>query len=222
MFKVIEKFISIDGEGPTAGELAVFIRFWGCNLRCTWCDTKYSFEGNENFEVLNAMEIYNYIKQNQCKNVTLTGGEPLLQKDIKELLSILSEDESLLIHIETNGSINISDFKKEHKNRNISYVVDFKLPMSEMTEKMCCENFLYVGDKDVYKFVIASKTDLELAYEIVVKYALTSKCLVYFSPVVDYIDPKHIVDFMKDKKLNNVRLQLQLHKIIWSKDARGV
>ena len=86
MFNIIEKFLSIDGEGPTAGELATFIRFQGCNLRCSWCDTKYSWAKEDITEKLNAYEIYKYIKNNKVKNVTLTGGEPLIQNNIEEFL----------------------------------------------------------------------------------------------------------------------------------------
>ena len=103
MFNIIEKFVSIDGEGPSAGELATFIRFQGCNLRCAWCDTTYSFDKSEITEVLSAEEIYSYIKETGVSNVTLTGGEPLFQKNIDEILSLLNDDRNLTLNIETNG-----------------------------------------------------------------------------------------------------------------------
>lgn len=222
MFNIVEKFLSIDGEGPTSGELAVFIRFQSCNLRCSWCDTTYSWDKESTSEILSAKEIYDYIKENHVINVTLTGGEPLIQENIHELLDLLNSDEDLNIHIETNGSIDIKPFKKKHKGGNISYILDYKLPSSKMTDSMNMNNLNIVEKRDVYKFVVGSMEDLQMAYELIIKYDLTSKCLVYLSPVSGNIDMQEIVGFMKDKNLNKVRLQVQLHKIIWDKNARGV
>lgn len=222
MFNIVEKFLSVDGEGPSSGELATFIRFQGCNLRCSWCDTTYSWGKESIAEILTSKEIYDYIKENEVTNVTLTGGEPLIQENIDELLDLLNLDNNLKIHIETNGAIDIEPFKKKHKKNNISYIVDFKLPSSNMISKMNLNNLNVVGNNDVYKFVVGSSEDLQMAYELIIKYDLTSKCLVYLSPVSGNIDMQEIVEFMKDKKLNKVRLQAQLHKIIWDKNARGV
>lgn len=222
MFNIVEKFLSIDGEGPSSGELATFIRFQGCNLRCSWCDTTYSWDEASTCEVLSAQEIYNYIKENKVNNVTLTGGEPLIQKNIDELLELLNKDDELIVHIETNGAVDIEPFKNKLIKKNISFIVDFKLPSSNMTNKMNLNNFKIVESTDVYKFVIGSNEDLKMAYEVISKYDLTSKCLVYFSPVSGKIDMQEIVEFMKDKKSNKIRLQIQLHKIIWDKNARGV
>lgn len=223
MFNIIEKFISIDGEGPTSGELAIFIRFQGCNLRCSYCDTKYSWdeESINNVEILSAEEIYDYIKSTKVKNVTLTGGEPLIQKNISSLLELLNNDEDLVVHIETNGSINIKEFKDKYKN--IIFILDYKSPSSNMMEQMDKENFYLIDKKDMYKFVIGSKEDINKALEIIKLYDLQNKCLVYFSPVFDSsLTMEEIVDFMKENNLNNVRLQVQLHKIIWDKEVRGV
>lgn len=222
MFNIIEKFLSIDGEGPSSGELATFIRFQGCNLRCSWCDTTYSWDKKNICEKLSSMDIYNYIKKNKVTNVTLTGGEPLIQENIDELLELLNTDDNLKVHIETNGAIDVEPFKKRHTKNNISYIVDFKLPSSNMTDKMNLNNLNIIGSEDVYKFVVGSKEDLQMAYDVIKKYDLTSKCLVYLSPVSGNIDMQEIVEFMKNEKLNKVRLQIQLHKIIWDKNARGV
>ncbi|WP_294405794.1 putative 7-carboxy-7-deazaguanine synthase QueE [uncultured Clostridium sp.] len=222
MFNIIEKFLSVDGEGPSSGELATFIRFQGCNLRCSWCDTVYSW-GKENInERLRAEDIYDYIKKNKADNVTLTGGEPLIQDNIEELLAILNDDESLNVHIETNGSIDIEHFKNKYTNGNISYIVDYKLPQSGMTDKMNYNNLKCVDENDVYKFVIADMADLAKAYEIISSYNLAERCYVYLSPVTGSIEMSEIVEFMKEKNMNKVRLQVQLHKIIWDKNARGV
>ncbi|MDY5211724.1 putative 7-carboxy-7-deazaguanine synthase QueE [Intestinibacter sp.] len=220
MFNIIEKFVSIDGEGPTAGELATFIRFQGCNLRCSWCDTTYSFDKSEITEVLSAEEIYDYIKSTGVSNVTLTGGEPLFQKDIDEVLSLLNEDEELVVHIETNGAIDILPFKEKYPN--IIFILDYKLGSSNMTHLMKLENFNHVTIKDVYKFVLGSNEDLHEAYKLITKFDLTNKCLVYFSPVFGAIELEDIVEFMKHKNLNKVKLQVQLHKVIWDPNMKGV
>lgn len=220
MFNIVEKFLSIDGEGPTAGELATFIRFQGCNLRCSWCDTTYSFKKESIKEVLSAEEIYEYIKKNNAINVTITGGEPLIQDGIEELLELLDKDENLKVHIETNGSVDIEPFKKKYKN--IVYILDYKLPSSKMTNKMNKNNLKIVENKDVYKFVLGNMEDLRVACGIIKEYDLDKRCLVYFSLVFGEIELKDVVEFMKEKNLNKVRLQVQLHKIVWNKDTRGV
>lgn len=222
MFNIIEKFLSVDGEGPSSGELATFIRFQGCNLRCSWCDTVYSWQKENINERLNAQEIYDYIKSNKVNNVTLTGGEPLIQKNIDELLRLLDDDSNLNIHIETNGSIDIEPFKKKYTRGNISYIVDFKLPSSKMSSHMNYNNMNMISKNDVYKFVIGNMDDLKKAYEIIHVYDLANKCKVYLSPVTGNIEMSDIVEFMKHKNMNKVKLQVQLHKIIWDKDARGV
>lgn len=222
MFNIIEKFLSVDGEGPSSGELATFIRFQGCNLRCSWCDTVYSW-GKENInERLSVQEIYDYIKKNKADNVTLTGGEPLIQENIEELLAVLNDDKDLNVHIETNGSIDIEPFKNKYTNGNISYIVDYKLPQSGMIDRMNYNNLKCVDENDVYKFVIADMEDLEKSYEIISSYNLAEKCRVYLSPVTGSIEMSEIVEFMKEKNMNKVRLQVQLHKIIWDKNTRGV
>jgi len=223
-YNVIEKFLSIDGEGPSSGELATFIRFLGCDLRCAWCDTKYSWDGSVKPDKMTEHEIYNYIKDCGATNVTLTGGEPLIQKNIDLLIKRLLEDETLTIRIETHGGVNISPFKDLFSSfgNRLQFILDFKLPTSKMMSRMCLENFDEVEKKDVYKFVIASANDLDVAVEIIKKHNLSEKTQVYLSPVVDLIAPKLLVERMIDEKLNGVRLQLQLHKYIWPKDMRGV
>jgi len=222
VYNIIEKFLSIDGEGPTAGEIATFIRFGGCNLSCIWCDTAYSIDRNVKGETLTKEEIYDYIKDNGTKNVTITGGEPLIQEGIEDLLHFLSKDQDLLIHIETNGSVPIYNFKKIEALKNVSFIVDYKLPASNMESKMDLKNYVVIRRNDVCKFVIASLADMVRAKEIVDTYKLDKKCLVYFSPITTSIEPNLIVEFMKEYKMNNIRLQLQLHKIIWPLEARGV
>lgn len=222
MFNVIEKFYSIDGEGPSAGELATFIRFSRCNIRCVWCDTKYSWDGSCETTSMTAEEIYAYIKDNGALNVTLTGGEPLIQDGIGDLIELLAADPALTIRIETNGAVDIKDLKARFKKDNVQFILDYKLPDSRMEHTMIHENFDYLDPWDVYKFVIASERDLERAIELVRLHDLQARCKVFFSPVLEMIEPVQIVSKMMEEKLTAVRFQLQLHKFVWDKNKRGV
>ena len=219
---VIEQFISLDGEGPTAGELAYFVRFNDCNLRCAWCDTVYSWDSSSPITHKTPQELYNEIKTSGVKNVTLTGGEPLIQHNILPLLQLLAEDDTLCVHIETNGAVDIAPFRTACPAENIHYILDYKLPASGMEQHMCMNNPKVVTGTDVYKFVIASEEDLQRALDVIAQYALDTRCQVFLSPVRELIDPLVIVDAMKERCMNNVRLQLQLHKILWPKEMRGV
>lgn len=215
--QVIEKFTSINGEGLKQGELAVFIRFAGCNLRCSYCDTRYSFE-NPKFIDESVEEIMDYVRKANVKNITITGGEPLLQKNINELLEKLT-NEGYNVEIETNGSINIKDFVN---NPNISYTLDYKLPVSLMEKSMDTENYKYITKKDSVKFVCGSDLDLKRMKEIIDEFDLTSKTNCIISPVFNMIKLESIVDFMKDNNLNNLKMQIQIHKVIWDPNERGV
>lgn len=220
MFPIIEQFLSVDGEGPTAGRLAAFVRFQGCNLRCSWCDTTYSFEQENVTAYRTAEEIYKIIKESGASCVTLTGGEPLLQPEIGSLLKILNEDDSLLTHIETNGSVDITPFVEEFSN--LCFIVDYKLEGSNMTAQMNENNLTAVRPVDTYKFVVSSLRDLQQATDVIRKNRLCERTQVFFSPVLGKIEPAEIVEFMKTERLDKVRLQLQLHKIIWDPAQKGV
>lgn len=220
-YKVAEIFTSINGEGTRAGELAVFVRLCGCNLRCSYCDTMWANSENASYTEMTACEIRKAVLETGVKNVTLTGGEPLKAEYAKELLEELLQDDSISAEIETNGSISIKEFDSI-SNRPI-FTLDYKLPSSGMEDKMLiAENMPYIKDKDCMKFVAGSEEDLIKAAEIIEKYDLTKRCHVYLSPVFGKIDPAFMVEFMKERKLNGVRLQLQLHKFIWDPNKRGV
>jgi 7-carboxy-7-deazaguanine synthase len=220
LYRIAEKFVSINGEGTLAGQLAVFIRFTGCNLCCSYCDTMWANADNAPFEENSAEDIYRYIKSTGIRNVTITGGEPLIQPDIDKLLALLSEDSQLHIEIETNGSADISPFRD--LSCPPSFTMDYKLPSSGMEDKMNLHNLEIIEKKDTVKFVARSNEDLEKALEIIKEYSLDSRCNVYISPVFGKINPEAIVDFMKENKLNNVNMQLQMHKFIWPPDMKGV
>lgn len=219
-FNIVEQFISINGEGNRAGELAYFIRFKGCNLNCNYCDTKWANEDNTPFNSLSEEEIYKAVKESNIKNITITGGEPLIQNNIKRLLGVLSKDNSLSVEVETNGSVKILDFIKQYPD--VSYTVDYKLPDSGMEEFMNLNNFSDIRYTDVIKFVVSSVVDLKKALLIINKYQLLEKTTVYLSSSFQQIHPKEIVDFMIKNNMNRVKLQLQLHKYIWSPNKKGV
>jgi 7-carboxy-7-deazaguanine synthase len=158
------------------------------------------------------------IEQQGVRCVTLTGGEPLLQEGIEELIVALTRL-GLRVEIETNGSVPIEPFMK--KCRPV-FTVDYKLPSSGMEEFMCRNNFRLLNCHDTVKFVSGSMEDLERAAEIIEQYRLTERCHVYISPVFGEIEPADIVEFMEERNMNGVRLQLQLHKFIWEPTRRGV
>ena len=219
-FKVVEIFESINGEGMRAGELAVFVRMKGCNLSCNYCDTMWANKPDCEFEEMTAEQIVDRVKKSGIKNVTLTGGEPLLQKDADKLLEAFSSEKDIRVEIETNGSVPIR-YYKERDNR-LTMTMDYKLPSSNMEENMCLENMEYLKPWDVVKFVIGSREDLNRAKEIIERFRLCEKAIVYFSPVFGKIEPEEIVEFMKENKLNKVRFQIQIHKVVWDPDKTGV
>ena len=216
---VVERFVSINGEGRRAGELAVFLRFSKCNLECSFCDTRWANSNDVVAQTTSVEQLADYVKSTGIQNVTLTGGEPLLQKNIIPLISQLTSL-GLNVEIETNGSVPLKPLAPVLPD--VSITMDYKLPISGMERFMCLENFSYLTKKDTVKFVVGDFIDLNRAVEIIHTYDLTSRCCVYFSPVFGKIRPDEIVSFMKENKLNDVRLQLQMHKYIWDPDKRGV
>lgn len=214
---IVEIFSSIDGEGLRAGELATFIRVSGCNLRCNYCDTKYALEKDTGTH-MSIEEILKKVEEFKVKNITITGGEPLIHKDIDKLIDLLLE-KGYKINIETNGSVPIDKYIGK-----CLITMDYKCSSSLMKKKMILENLEKLTKNDVLKFVIRTQdfTDIE---KILTEYNLN--CYIYISPVFNEINLEEIVNFMKKCNLkgidmSKVRLQLQLHKIIWSPDAIGV
>ena len=224
-YKVVEKFVSINGEGVFAGQLAVFIRFQGCNLSCSFCDTSWANVDDAPFTFMTERQIYNYIKETGVKNVTLTGGEPLLVPDIRILLQLLATDQFLHIEIETNGSIALDSFigiSNSPAFISPTFTMDYKLPGSLMETKMLVSNFNILSKQDTVKFVVGSAEDLNRAKDIITTYDLTTKCHVYISPVFGKIELQEIVDYLIENRLNDVTMQLQMHKVIWDPNERGV
>ena len=211
-FKVVEIFESINGEGRRVGQLAIFIRLQKCNLNCSYCDTRWANGDDAPYTLMSEDEIYDRILKSGIKNITLTGGEPLLHKDVEILLEKIGENPNLSLEIETNGSIELEKFSKL-KNPPL-FTMDYKLPSSKMENKMCLDNFKYLTLKDTVKFVVGTIEDLKKAKEIIERYSLIGKCAVYFSPVFNSIDPIEIVKFMKEN-----RLIVDLLHLIWSKST---
>ena len=174
-FKVAEKFVSINGEGPRAGELAVFLRFCGCNLNCGYCDTRWANIADVKYELASAEELVAYVKATGVKNVTLTGGEPLLQSDIARLIALLGAS-GAEVEIETNGSVPLKDIVSLSPRPAVT--ADYKLPSSGMEEYMLVENFSYLTLRDSVKFVVGDKRDLARAEEIIKDYGLDRKSVV--------------------------------------------
>ena len=219
MLTVVERFVSINGEGAHAGELAVFIRFKGCNLGCSYCDTKWANSSGADCSDFTADALVSWIRQKGIKNVTLTGGEPLLQDDIDVLINKLLAL-GLRVEIETNGSLPLNRYISE--GARPAFTMDYKLPSSNMESAMRRDNFKLLGRHDTVKFVAGSVADLDRAREVIEDYKLTERCHVFLSPVFGKTRPAEIVEYMLDHEMNNVRLQLQLHKFIWNPAKRGV
>lgn len=222
-FHVVEQFVSINGEGRKAGQLALFVRFAGCNLQCDYCDTKWANEAGVPYESYTVEQLVLRIKEAGIRNVTLTGGEPLLQEGMKELLDRLREDKDLRIEIETNGSVDITPYSSQDIEDNVTFTLDYKTAVSGMEDRMCLSNYANMRSCDTVKFVVGSRGDLEQAGRIIKQYDLVSReCGVYLSPCFGKIDPADIVDYIVEHKMNGVNVQLQLHKFIWDPDKRGV
>ena len=219
MYQVVETFVSINGEGVRAGELAAFIRFRGCNLNCSYCDTRWANQPGAPFEEKSAEQLLEWVRKTGVKNVTLTGGEPLYREGIGDLTALLLQNGNR-VEIETNGSVLLEPFAKS--SFRPVFTMDYKLPDSGMERYMNRKNFAVLNGDDTVKFVAGSKNDLRRALEIIRQYQLTERCHVYFSPVFGMIEPSDIVAFMTEHGLNGLRLQLQLHKFIWDPNKRGV
>jgi len=220
VFKIAESFVSINGEGKKAGRLSMFIRLRGCNLNCSYCDTKWAISKKGEADLMTAAEVAQMVKESEADLVTLTGGEPLLDENISELIgSILSLPKTEL-EIETNGSIPICPWRE--RDARFSMTMDYKLPSSGMEESMCLENMEELKPWDVVKFVIGTREDLEKAKEVIERFSLCEKAIVYFSPVFGAIPPDEIVEFMKEHRMNKVRFQIQIHKVVWNPERKGV
>jgi len=210
--KINEIFTSIQGESIFSGFPCVFIRFTGCNLRCSYCDTKYAYQEGRDYSI---EWILNRVKEEKINLVEITGGEPLMQEGVYPLSKGLV-DEGYTVLIETNGSKSV-----EKLDQRVIKILDLKCPGSGMKEKMDFNNLNYMGEEDQVKFVIGDQNDYCFAKEIISRCFLEKKIKVLFSPVTGKIEPKQLAEWILKDRLY-VRLQLPLHKYIWGFNARGV
>ena len=213
MLNISEIFCSIQGESTYAGLPCIFIRLAGCNLRCDYCDTTYSFESDIS---LSTNDIITKVKEyDPIKLVEITGGEPLLQPEVYQLIESLNKD-GYTILLETNGSISLKNVPEY-----VIKIVDVKCPGSSEENSFLLENLEYINkEKDEIKFVLSDNFDYNWAKDFVMKYNLKDYEIL-FSPVSEKLEPQDLAKWIIDDKLP-VRMQLQLHKIIWDKDKRGV
>jgi 7-carboxy-7-deazaguanine synthase len=207
--RVTEIFHSIQGESSHAGRPCVFVRLTGCNLRCRWCDSEYTFTGGEKISIDDVMA---RVRSYGCPLVEITGGEPLAQSEAFELIERLA-DEGFEVLIETSGSIDITPV-----DRRAKIILDVKCPGSGEAAKNRWENLDHLRPHDEVKFVIADRADYDFAKRIVDERTLQN---VLFSPVWGELDMKTLAEWMLADRVT-ARLQTQLHKHIWGAEARGV
>lgn len=219
--KVVEIFKSIDGEGIRTGLPVTFIRLFGCNLRCCYCDTKYSYGDDAAFKEMRVSEIVNMCDDLGLKRITLTGGEPLIHEEVAFLLTALLT-RGYEVNVETNGSVDLTPFIFLHDNKefNLFYTMDYKSISSGMHLHNNENNFKLLTEKDVLKFVVGSLQDLDDMKQVLEKHDI--KARVFVSPVFGQIEPQELVEYVLANNLNNVTVQVQLHKIIWDPEERGV
>jgi 7-carboxy-7-deazaguanine synthase len=213
ILRVNEIFYSIQGEGSRAGERCFFIRLTGCGLRCTYCDTEYAFYEGVDLEL---EDILKQISSYDCKLVELTGGEPLEQEGVYPLIDDLLK-KGYEVMIETGGHIDISRVDKRVKR-----IMDLKTPTSGMSKRNLYENIEYLSKNDEVKFVVGSKEDYQWSRDMIAKYDLSRRVgTILMSPVFGDISLEELSNWILADSLP-VKMQVQLHKLIWPGVERGV
>jgi 7-carboxy-7-deazaguanine synthase len=208
-----EIYCSIQGESTWVGLPCVFVRLTFCDLRCNYCDTAYAFYEGRKWTL---PEIIDQVVAYQCPLVEITGGEPLLQKNVLPLMTQLS-DRGLTVLIETSGAHDISRI-----DPRVHRIMDLKTPGSGECHRNRYDNIAQLTRRDEVKFVIGSREDYLWSKEQLEQFRLTEKCgTVLFSPIFGRIEPRQIVEWMLEDKLR-VRFQLQLHKFVWAPETKGV
>jgi 7-carboxy-7-deazaguanine synthase len=213
MLTVNEIFHSIQGESTHAGRPCVFVRLTACDLRCSWCDTPYAFtEGRK----MSVEDVVSRVREYNCDVVEITGGEPLLQKDVYPLMERLLDD-GRVVMVETGGHLSVDQVPA-----GVVRVIDVKCPASGEAEKVHWPNLERLRASDEIKFVIKDRGDYEYARETVARHDLVPRSrAVLFSPVHGVLDAKQLAEWILADGLS-VRLQLQAHKYIWDAQTRGV
>ena len=200
-----EIFYSIQGETSRSGLPTYFIRLTGCPLRCTYCDTGYAFNAGSK---MSFEEILSKLNRNTTKYITITGGEPLSQKNVQSLMKELC-DLNYSVSLETSNAITIEDV-----DSRVSIILDIKTPGSQESDKNLISNYSKLKKSDELKFVICNQKDFEWAVDYIKKNNLSSICPIVFSPSYNQMPLSELADLILKNSLN-VRLQTQLHKTIW-------
>lgn len=210
--RINEIFYSIQGESTYAGKACVFVRLTYCNLRCSYCDTEYAFFNGDWREI---DDIIKEVTSYNCNLVEITGGEPLLQKNVHTLMRKLA-DKGFEVLIETAGHMDISPI-----DARVKRIMDIKCPSSNESDKMLWENIAHLKKNDEVKFVIGNLEDYNFVKDTIEKYKLNEICTILVSPVHGTIELEELARLVLQDHLP-VRFQLQLHKYIWSPQTRGV
>ena len=203
--KIFEIFYSLQGESSRVGLPTIFIRLSGCPMRCNYCDTAYAFQGGS---MMTIDEIIEAIKKYHTHYVTVTGGEPLAQKEVLNLLKVLA-DQNFKVSLETGGGLSIKEV-----DPRIKIILDIKTPESGEEKKNYWENLNLIHSKDEIKFVLCSREDYDWAKKIINQYKLPEKCDVLFSPVYQKLNNTDLGNWILEDQLP-VRMQIQLHKLLW-------
>lgn len=203
--RITEIFYSLQGEGLSAGEPTVFVRLTGCPLRCVYCDTSYAFQGGE---WMTFADIRERIAEFDCGQICVTGGEPLAQPNCQALLQQLC-DAGYTVSLETSGALDMGAV-----DSRVIKVMDLKTPGSGEVERNRLQNLEYLAPTDQIKFVLCDRTDYEWARQMVEQHELAQRCTLLFSPAAGQLDPRALAEWVLEDHLS-VRLQLQLHKLIW-------
>lgn len=219
---LVEIFETVEGEGTAAGFPTVFVRLFGCPLRCSWCDTTYSYAPERAELTLTIHEIAQRVSAYRSTRICLTGGEPLMYRERSALLlnALAALPQIVDIHVETSGAIDIAPFLQSVQSEKVRYIVDYKLPASGESAKMHLPNLECLRPQDELKFVIATEEDFELACHVLEIYEPAGTPL--FSPVWGAMEPQELVARILERGLSQVKLSLQIHKVIWRPEQRGV
>jgi 7-carboxy-7-deazaguanine synthase len=219
---MVDIYETVEGEGTRAGYPTVFVRLYGCNLRCAWCDTTYSYPPHEADSIMTIGEIMERTAGYKSRHVCLTGGEPLMYGERSQaLLQALADSSRYVdIHVETNGAIHLKPFMTSVESPLVRYIMDYKLPDSGEHERMIADNLALLREQDELKFVIATERDFEAAKRVLDEHPI--RATILFSPVWETMPPAKLVELMLRDGLSQVKLNMQMHKVIWDPGMRRV